>query len=187
MFPWNESSLVWGFAVCLAEPTCYAISCTLMGLHKFKTKKKGFFHYDEKCLGCPEKITQSSSKSLKAVVVQAAGEWMFSSASTGWRQSLIHFIKHPSISVEFGCPWGWIKEYLGLPARVEVSSFPSLLFTRVWAFKNLSLLRQMKFGLYKKRKKKNYLWKKQNVSWERTRKSILEEQLIVCVNKYTFQ
>lgn len=56
-----------------------------MGLHKFKTKKR-IFHYDGKCLGCPKKITQSSDKSLKAEAVQATGEWMFSSASTGWRQ-----------------------------------------------------------------------------------------------------
>lgn len=132
--PWNESSLVWGFAVCLAEQTCYTISCTLMGLHKFKTKKKWIFHYDEKCLGCPKKITQSSDKSLKAEAVQATGEWMFSSASTGWRHSLTHFIKHPSCY----CQLSWIWMSKRLDQRIfrtfcscwSASSF-SLLFTRV--------------------------------------------------------
>lgn len=146
---------MWGFAVCLAELTCYAISYTLMGLHKFKTKKR-FFHYDKKCLGSPKKITQHSSKSLQAEVVQATGEWMFNSASTGWRQSLTHLIKHPSCYCQLS--WIWMPKRLDqkifrtLCSCWSVSSFPNLLFTRVWAFTSLSLLRKKKFCLYKKKK-----------------------------------
>lgn len=118
-------------------------------------QKEGFFHYDEKCLGCFKKITQSSSKSLKAEVVQETGEWMFSSASSGWRHSLTHIIKHPSCYCQLS--WIWMPKRLDqrifrtLCSCWSASSlFPNLLLTRVWAFKCLSLLRQMKLSLEKK-------------------------------------
>uniref|UniRef100_A0A8C4UKA6 Uncharacterized protein n=1 Tax=Falco tinnunculus TaxID=100819 RepID=A0A8C4UKA6_FALTI len=61
------------------------------------------------------------STMMKNALIQAAGELMFSSLTTGWRHSLTHFIKHLSCcycqlsvkfsSVEFGCPRGWSKAY----------------------------------------------------------------------------
>lgn len=151
-------------------------------------KQKRFFHYDGKCLDCPKKITQCSSKSLKAVV-QATGEWMFSSASTGWRHSLAHFIKHPSCYCQLS--WVWMPKRLDqrifrtLCSPWSVSSFPNLLFTRVWAFKSISLLRKIKFCLYKK-KKELFVEETKCFIRIKTRKSILKEQIIVCMNKYIF-
>uniref|UniRef100_A0A8C0ZF48 Uncharacterized protein n=1 Tax=Cyanistes caeruleus TaxID=156563 RepID=A0A8C0ZF48_CYACU len=75
--------------------------CLCLKEHAKKRWMTEFHHVPCHCLKLislrgMDEITQSSSKSLKAEVVQETGEWMFSSASTGWRHSLTHIIKHPS-------------------------------------------------------------------------------------------
>lgn len=121
--PWNESSLVWGFAVCLAEHTCYTISCTLMGLHKFKTKKNGFFIMMKNAwaaLGRLHRVVINPWKQKQfRQLVNGCLALLALAGDTAWHTSSNTHLVIVS-SVEFGCPRDWTKEYLGLFAHVEV-------------------------------------------------------------------
>lgn len=152
LFPWNESSSVWGSVVCLAEFTCYAISYTLMGLHKFP-KNYFFFIKMKNAHAALRRLHIVAINPWKQKWFRQLVNWCLAlrvlAGDTAWHTSSNTHVIVIVSSVQFGCPRGWRRAYLGHCAHVEKCQLSPIqsLFTGVRVFMSLPFPEEMKSGL----------------------------------------